>query len=482
MCVNKRFIKNPYTRETLLVSCGHCPACLQEKADKRALKIKNSVGKRDYAIFATFTYENEHIPYIAKSDLMMAATHNQFKQVEVPIYRDKYVKSCRVSSTRFHRKDFESSQIDSYSLDDYDLLQLSHDVSKMPYLRNGSPNKVGVLYYPDMQLYFKRLRKTLKSQGYDFPIKYFCCGEYGSSTSRPHFHVLFIVPVSTPYTPFKIAIAKSWPFDSYNLTLRNTQIAKAAANYVSSYVNCASYVSPVLRHARETRPMCRHSLGFGLALDSFSLSSIVKAFEQRDLFYNCQVNRDGAEVTARFPYPKYVVHRFFPKFKGYFRLADNEIESIFIRPSNIYRFKERCFLDDIDCSMIVTHIENKKRQALRLGLDEFYYAYLASRIWNLRASCIYKEQFEHPIDPLTPLNHLQLYDNIEDYFTGDLLAPTLDSLVFQVYSISADPNEFRSSLKRHNYLVQRFMEHDKSQKIRHTIFAAANSFNLLYHY
>lgn len=37
----------------------------------------------------------------------------------------------------------------------------------------------------DLQLFFKRLRK----HGYRF--RYFACGEYGSRTLRPHYHVLF---------------------------------------------------------------------------------------------------------------------------------------------------------------------------------------------------------------------------------------------------------------------------------------------------
>ena len=39
----------------------------------------------------------------------------------------------------------------------------------------------------DLQLFFKRLRKSLYKA--DFPrIKYFACGEYGNMTARPHYH------------------------------------------------------------------------------------------------------------------------------------------------------------------------------------------------------------------------------------------------------------------------------------------------------
>lgn len=39
----------------------------------------------------------------------------------------------------------------------------------------------------DVQLFLKRLRKNYK---YDNHIKYFCCGEYGGQTLRPHYHMI----------------------------------------------------------------------------------------------------------------------------------------------------------------------------------------------------------------------------------------------------------------------------------------------------
>lgn len=38
----------------------------------------------------------------------------------------------------------------------------------------------------DLQLFFKRLRKSCP----DSPIRYFGCGEYGSRTMRPHYHII----------------------------------------------------------------------------------------------------------------------------------------------------------------------------------------------------------------------------------------------------------------------------------------------------
>lgn len=44
----------------------------------------------------------------------------------------------------------------------------------------------------DLQLYFKRLRKK------GFVFRYYACGEYGDSTFRPHYHVLFFADTAIP--------------------------------------------------------------------------------------------------------------------------------------------------------------------------------------------------------------------------------------------------------------------------------------------
>jgi hypothetical protein len=43
----------------------------------------------------------------------------------------------------------------------------------------------GTLLIPDLQLYFKRLRKA------GFTFKYIACGEYGDENFRPHYHCIF---------------------------------------------------------------------------------------------------------------------------------------------------------------------------------------------------------------------------------------------------------------------------------------------------
>lgn len=63
------------------------------------------------------------------------------------------------------------------------FITLTYDDEKLPYSDNG----LMTLNYRDVQLMFKRLRKRQKSGK---KISYFCAGEYGSKTHRPHYHML----------------------------------------------------------------------------------------------------------------------------------------------------------------------------------------------------------------------------------------------------------------------------------------------------
>lgn len=57
------------------------------------------------------------------------------------------------------------------------FITLTYSDDKLPY----PPS----LRYPDFQLFMKRLRKTLGHK-----VRFFCCGEYGDRTFRPHYHAI----------------------------------------------------------------------------------------------------------------------------------------------------------------------------------------------------------------------------------------------------------------------------------------------------
>ncbi|QCS36919.1 replication initiation protein [Tortoise microvirus 26] len=86
----------------------------------------------------------------------------------------------------------------------------------------------------DLQLFFKRLRKRRKSK-----LKYFACGEYGSQSYRPHYHlILFGVGL---YSEDKLDIIESWPYADWSVPsiLKNSfgLVEDKSIKYVCNYVN-----------------------------------------------------------------------------------------------------------------------------------------------------------------------------------------------------------------------------------------------------
>lgn len=54
----------------------------------------------------------------------------------------------------------------------------------------GSDVFSGTLLKSDLQLFFKNLRRQIEYHGYGDGVRFYACGEYGSKTFRPHYHVI----------------------------------------------------------------------------------------------------------------------------------------------------------------------------------------------------------------------------------------------------------------------------------------------------
>ena len=178
MCTHTRYITNRYTGDKVLVSCGKCPACLEAKALNRTNRIKNTYDGSNIALFVTLTYKNEFVPYILKSDIDTSEGH-QF----LPIYRDATCRRVRVSDDyrmRF-KTTFKTSVINEIYVD----YPSDFDKSSLRSIVHGSPDKVSVPYFKDLQDFEKRLRIILQRKGFDDSFQYYQCLELGPQpTSR----------------------------------------------------------------------------------------------------------------------------------------------------------------------------------------------------------------------------------------------------------------------------------------------------------
>lgn len=441
MCTNQREITNKYTGKKLYVKCGKCPACLQEKAAYRVSRIKANDSPYTDCLMVTLTYRRHDCPYVLRSEAYEFAQgkafdivrycslsdHKEYQQkVYLPlrVYRDSKYRRVRISS------DYDISTIRQNKTVVLDEIIFD---TQVPF--NGNKDlahchdKIGVCYYPDIQKFIARLRLHLiRNCHFHGTFKIYVTSEYGSKSLRPHFHLLLWIPKGTE-AQFRSAIAKSWYFSDVQSFSRSIERAFRASSYVASYVNCGSQFPQFLKVY--AKPKHSYSKGFGMSYSLFQLSEILSKFKRGSLHYSIMQNREGIPSIIDVPYPSYVIHRYFPKFKGYNRFTSSQICDFSQRLQGLYnsgefsqpgiKFKvERLYLDraffpvyysDVDLYRISVRLKNAYERFIK---DGYYcsfsdYMVLHCRVWSLYASEILKL---HLLNPDVPF--YEKYDNLED--------------------------------------------------------------------
>ena len=123
-----------YNRRVMLIPCGKCIGCriMQREDWTTRIEMEAKMYPKNEVWFITLTYDDDHVPG------MITATGEILRKVQ---YTWKP--------------------------------------------GGEKPRSVQTLYYPDVQLFLKKLRKAYKSK-----LRFFCAGEYGEQTARPHYHMI----------------------------------------------------------------------------------------------------------------------------------------------------------------------------------------------------------------------------------------------------------------------------------------------------
>lgn len=89
--------------------------------------------------------------------------------------------------------------------------------------------------------FFKRLRHEYEKDANGYTVRYFACGEYGSKTSRPHYHVLLLnqdlpdqklIKRGTKYNYYGSArLSELWPYGAHTIGDVSFESAAYTARY-----------------------------------------------------------------------------------------------------------------------------------------------------------------------------------------------------------------------------------------------------------
>lgn len=263
-CLNPQHIKNPYTKESMIVGCGKCEACLLQKSSMRSLKCKLESMAHKYTYFVTLTYRNDAIPRMIP--YLVSSITNIFKREHLYYFLDN---SPRAESPM----EEVLAEVELSHMDLDILLKKVNLDGAIPYLCKR-----------DVQLFMKRLRKHL-SKYTDEKIRYYLVGEYGPEHFRPHFHLLIWFSERETQEVLHSCIYKSWPFGRIDIQESKGQ----SSNYVAGYLNGSNSLPRIFK-ACKTKPFACHSQFLGEKILRKEKEEVyatpVKEFVQRSLNVN----------------------------------------------------------------------------------------------------------------------------------------------------------------------------------------------------
>lgn len=485
MCTHKIQVVNKRTGRLQYVNCGHCKACQQEKANKRTARIRNheqTTGR--IPLFITLTYDNKFIPYIRPSEFNVGRAVTVYRDVDIRY--ERYGKSYNTLPVAHDGVPFvvdtlldtssKRSFAESYFGNDRNLLfpllrKYDYKTKEYTYLSD----KCGVIVYKDFQNFYKRFEINFKREyGYRPTRSYFVTSEYGETYRRPHFHLLFFC---FPEERWRIEkhIRKAWPYNGHRRKFLDIQVAKNAASYVSSYVNCGADFPEVLRLF--FRPKAVASYHFGHDNLYYHLDSIIAMYERNDWSYPCTRMLDGQTFVQRVPLPRYVLSRWFPQIVGYSRLSSDSLFDCALRPHALQCLRPFAHQRDDVQGISTIRLLNAKlryvRECQRFGRFQYdsasaccaksEYAYLYSRVWWSYMSYLQRwsyENYDSSVD--TWFNY---YENILDFKNGSVHSQLSELPVPDVGIVKYDVNDQPWNVKRTQVLIELFDKKMKQSKI-----------------
>lgn len=154
----------------MLVPCGKCLGCLKMRQNQWIYRLQRESAVSHRSMFVTLTYDPEHVPFknVRTGEVL---PYNEM------LLRKSYFDDC-----------------------------------------------VMTLHRPDLQKFFKRLRK------YGVQFKYFAAGEYGDQFDRPHYHIAFFTDIDMDTMAFYIN--KAWQLGQIDVQ----PLIDARIRYITKYM------------------------------------------------------------------------------------------------------------------------------------------------------------------------------------------------------------------------------------------------------
>lgn len=253
MCTNPLVINRVYAGKTRtdIVPCGKCHECIAKKQNEFAALACLEVKRSSSMWFATLTYDNIHCP-IAKSWLQANVLHREFVSDKD---RPSIVESMIVNHGG--KRDLQL-----FSKDGFDF--------------------IASLRREDLKLFLKRCRVSyVREFNEKLEFRYAAFGEYGDSTYRPHYHVLFYGLSDRQANYLSDCWRNEFGFtDFHKIPVLNSDGSPAhikVAKYVCKYLSKPKKDFKPLLDGKVEAPRRVSSIGFGVGVVEDQLRDFIYA-------------------------------------------------------------------------------------------------------------------------------------------------------------------------------------------------------------
>lgn len=294
------------------VPCGKCVACQNNKRSSLSLKLRLEEYTSKYCYFLTLTYDDEHLPLFSLGRDTCAPEF-----IRLYPYSERMRSDSLISDFCSDFYKFDNDFIDK--MDYYSDFVLNYERMFGKHCVYGH-GLYALLYYRDITLFLKRLRKHIFKY-YGEKIRFYIIGEYGTKSLRPHWHCLLFFNSSSLSQAFEDCenvgtsarpcycprfLCPFWKFGICDSKRTNGE----AYNYVSSYVNQSSNFPKLL--VLLSNQKAYHSIRLGQILPQ---ESFVSAIQKGDFsFFERQFYVDSFGVENPYTIWRSYYSRFFPKF------------------------------------------------------------------------------------------------------------------------------------------------------------------------
>lgn len=294
------------------VPCGKCVACQNNKRSSLSLKLRLEEHTSKYCYFLTLTYDDDHLPLFS---LGRDTCATEF--IRLYPYSERMRSDSLISDFCSDFYEFDADFVDK--MDYYSDFVLNYERKYNKHCVYGH-GLYALLYYRDIQLFLKRIRKHIFKY-YGEKIRFYVIGEYGTKSLRPHWHCLLFFNSPKLSQAFEDCenlgttsrkcfcprfLRPFWEFGICDSKRTNGE----CYNYVSSYVTLSSNFPKLL--VLLCNPKSYHSIKLGQIIPQ---ESFVSAIQKGDFsFFERQFYLDAHGIENPYTVWRSYYSRWFPKF------------------------------------------------------------------------------------------------------------------------------------------------------------------------